>query len=98
MIRENTYNSQAFTPKDIEKGLDVNFLKNLLDYNNKSDSHWFNDIHITTDGYCNIIEWVSRNFEHGANGEFMFIPEDKLDIVNDILNNEIQDNMVTAGE
>ena len=39
------YNSQAFTPEEVKKGLHLDLISYLLDYNSKADGY-FNDIHI----------------------------------------------------
>lgn len=73
MARE--YNYQAFTPEEVEKGLHIDLLNYLLDHNKKNENQYY-DIHITTDGYCTIIEWtdVSYNNEYGDEGKFEFVP------------------------
>lgn len=71
------YNSQAFTPEEVKKGLHLDLLNYLLDHNKKSEKQYY-DIHITTDGYCTIIEWtdVDYNQEYGPEGKFEFVPAD----------------------
>lgn len=68
------YNSQSFTPEEVEQGLLQDLLNYLLDYNKKCKSGYY-DIHITSDGYCTIVEWVdiSYNF-NGEEGKFEFVP------------------------
>ena len=75
---ERRYNEQAFTPEDVEAGLMNDLINHLLDYNKKSERAYY-DIHITTDGYCSIVQWVSvpYNEEH-YNGEFVFKDEDEV--------------------
>lgn len=68
------YNSQAFTPEEVEKGLHLKLLNTLLDYNINSQEY-YNDIHITSDGYCVIIEWVTNSFEYGGS-EYKLLGED----------------------
>lgn len=74
---ERNYNEEAFTPEDVEAGLLDDLIKHLLDHNAKSDRAYY-DIHITSDGYCSIVQWVSvpYNDEH-YNGEFVFKDEDE---------------------
>lgn len=69
------YNSQAFTPEEVKKGLHLDLLNYLLDHNKKNETQYY-DIHITTDGYCTIIEWtdVSYNNEYGEESRFEFVP------------------------
>lgn len=57
------YNSQAFTPEEVAKGLHIKFLQALLDISEKLDNSHF-EFHITTDGYCTIIEWADVNPEY----------------------------------
>lgn len=71
------YNSQAFTPEEVKKGLHLDLLNYLLDHNKKNETQYY-DIHITTDGYCTIIEWtdVDYNQEFGPEGKFEYVPFD----------------------
>ena len=71
------YNSQAFTPEEVKKGLHLDLLNYLLDHNKKNETQYY-DIHITTDGYCTIIEWADVNYnqEYGPEGKFEFVPAD----------------------
>jgi len=73
------YNYQAFTPEEVEQGLFNDLLNYLLDHNKKNDKQYY-DIHITTDGYCSIIEWtdVSYNSEYGDEGKFEFVDYDQV--------------------
>lgn len=69
------YNSQAFTPEEVEAGLLQDLLNYLLGHNKKNKNQYY-DIHITTDGYCSIVEWtdVSYNNEYGDEGKFEYVP------------------------
>jgi len=71
------YNYQAFTPEEVEQGLSQDLLNYLLDHNKKNDKQYY-DIHITSDGYCTIIEWtdVRYNQEFGPDGKFEYVPID----------------------
>ena len=75
---ERRYNEEVFTPEDVEDGLMDDLIKYLKIHNEKSDRAYY-DIHITSDGYCNIVQWVSvpYNDEH-YNGEFVYIDEDQV--------------------
>ena len=75
MARTNGYNSQAFTPEEVKKGLHLELIKYLLEYNEKSEKY-YNDIHITTDGYCTIIEWVCECHGEACTG-FSFVDHDE---------------------
>lgn len=69
------YNYQAFTPEEVEKGLHLDLLNYLLEHNKKNENQYY-DIHITTDGYCTIIEWtdISYSQKYGPEGKFEFVP------------------------
>ena len=71
------YNSQAFTPEEVEKGLHLKLLNCLLELNKESEKH-YNDIHITTDSYCTIIEWESVPYSHEYGGRFEYIDDDHV--------------------
>lgn len=67
------YNSQAFTPEEVEQGLLQDLLNYLLDYNKKCESGYY-DIHITSDSYCTIVEWVDVHYElQYEEGKFEFV-------------------------
>lgn len=76
---ERKYNYQAFTPEEVNEGLLNDLLKYLLDHNKKNKEQYY-DIHITTDGYCSIVEWndVSYNTEYGEDGKFRFVDYDQV--------------------
>lgn len=69
------FNSQAFIPEEVEKGYHLDLIKHLLDYNRKSEK-FYNEIHITTDGYCTIVEWITNSFEY-KDEEFKFVGYDE---------------------
>lgn len=69
------YNSQAFTPEEVQKGLHLDLIKYLLDYNSKAEG-FFNDIHIDSDGYCVIIEWVQESYKEACTS-FEFVDHDE---------------------
>ena len=39
--------------------------------------HHYCDIHITTDGYCTIIEWENVPYNHQWGGKFVHLSEDE---------------------
>ena len=53
------------------------FLNTLLNYNKVSKTH-YNDIHLTTDGYCTIIEWETIPYNHEYGGSFKYVGEDEV--------------------
>lgn len=55
-------NSQAFTPEDVEKGLHFKLINTLLDLN-KELKNYYNEILITSDSYCTIVQWVERHYD-----------------------------------
>lgn len=71
------YNYQAFTPDEVEQGLHLDLLNYLLEHNKKNTNQYY-DIHITTDGYCTIVEWTDVNYDedYGPYGKFEFVPAD----------------------
>lgn len=71
------YNHQSFTPEEVQQGLHSDFLNILLKYNNVSKTH-YNDIHLTTDGYCFIIEWETIPYSHEYGGSFKYVGEDEV--------------------
>ena len=68
------YNYQAFAPEEVEQGLHLDLLNYLLDHNKKNKNLYY-DIHITTDGYCTIIEWTDVCYKDiGPEGKFEYVP------------------------
>ena len=76
---KRNYNEKSFTPEEIEQGLFDDLIRYLLDYNKKSKQDYY-DIHITSDGYCTIVEWVDvmYNNEYGEDGKFIFVDYDQV--------------------
>lgn len=69
------YNSQAFTPEEVKKGLHLDLIKYLIDYNMKSKD-FFNEIHITNDGFCTIVNWLHDSYTEKVE-EFRYISYDE---------------------
>lgn len=70
-------NTQAFTPEEVEKGVMDKFLKHLLELSNElEDSHL--DIHITTDGFCTIIEWLDVFDSYDDSAKFVLLNSDEV--------------------
>lgn len=69
-------NSESFTPEQVKKGLLQDLISYLLSYNEKNVGGYY-DIHITTDGYCTIVEWASIVYDinDGTKG-FVWMDED----------------------
>ena len=75
---KRNYNYQAFTPEEVEAGLLDDLLKYIVDYNKKCESGYY-DTHITSDGYCTIVEWTDVNFKFkGEEGSFRFVDSDEV--------------------
>lgn len=74
MSRE--YNSMSFTPEEVKKGLHTSLIDYLISLQYSSE-HRFNDIHITSDSYCLIVEWVFVPFDHSYGGSFQYVDEDE---------------------
>ena len=70
------FNSQAFTPEEVKQGLHLDLINYLLDYNSKS-KNYFNDIHIDSDGFCVIIEWVTETYGDVLTS-FEYVGEDEV--------------------
>lgn len=72
------YNEEAFTPDEVEKGLHIELLNTLLSINSKRAGEAYYDIHITSDGYCTIIQWDTV-FD-GVYGEdyFQYVDENQV--------------------
>ena len=72
------YNSQAFTPEQVDNGELQDLLNYLLLFNKKSKKSYM-DIHITSDGYCMIVEWVEVNWEFKEEcGKFDFVDSSEI--------------------
>jgi len=70
------YNSEAFTPEEVKKGLHLKLLNTLLELSSEMDKR-YNDIHIWTDGYCTIIDWCQAYYENRGEGKFEFVDADE---------------------
>ena len=72
---ERNYNETVFYQEESELLEDlVNY---LLDTNRKSERFYY-DIHIMTDGCCDIVQWVSVPYDEPYNGEFVYKEEDDV--------------------
>lgn len=69
-------NEMVYTPEEVEKGLHLDLISTLLKHNSCTYDY-YNDIHITTDGYCTIVEW--EHLPHGGEygGKFVYVGEDE---------------------
>lgn len=71
-------NYKAFTPEEVEAGLLDDLMKYLLNHNIKNQ-HSYYDIHITTDGYCIIVEWSDVIYDIQSEcGKFEFVDYDQI--------------------
>ena len=72
-------NSVTFTPEEVEKGFLQDLLKYLTDHNEKSNDYYY-EIHVTSDGYCSIVEFVRVPYDDslGGFGKFEYIDEDHV--------------------
>ena len=64
MFTNTSINSVAFSPEDVQKNLHIDLINYLLSFNQKSEDSFF-DIHVTSDGFCTIVEFV--NLTRGIN-------------------------------
>lgn len=74
------YNSEAFVPEEVKAGMVEELVSFLLkqdrkaqDVNFKAGNKHFSckDIHITSDGYCTIVEWCDKDDVIGECFEFV---------------------------
>lgn len=67
------YNSEAFTPEEVEKGSHLLLLNTLFQLDKNLETGYY-DIHITSDGYCTIVEWC-QVFPEISDAKFKFVGE-----------------------
>ncbi len=65
-------NSVSFSKEDVEVGLHLDFIKQLINYNYKTSSSFYNDIHIKYDGYTTTVEWFENSLDEYF-GDFEFV-------------------------
>ena len=70
-------NSVAFTPEEVERGMLKELLDFLIEQNTKFE-HSYNEIHICSDGVCQIVEWDKVPYSHEYGGTFQYVDEDHL--------------------
>lgn len=85
---QKKYNSESFLPEEVKAGQHIKLIETLIgldgyDPNDRVDRgnlDKFHDIHITSDGYCLIVEWCDHYFDAGiGDGEFHFVgPEQRV--------------------
>ena len=68
------FNKMTFTPQEVEEGLHKDLLNYLIDYGTKGERS-YNEIHITTDGYCLIVCWEQVPYNHDFGGVFVHIAD-----------------------
>lgn len=73
--RDNPFNSMSFSPEDMKAGLHKELIDYLVNYHLNQDDR-FNDIHLTTDGFCLIVEWEQVPYDHSYGGSFRYVDED----------------------
>ncbi len=74
---KTNYNSTAFTPKEVEKGLHLKLIKHLLEEGAEFNDA-YNDIHVWSDSYCTIVEWNQVHFDNSfGDGKFEFVDYDE---------------------
>lgn len=69
-------NEMAFTPEEVSAGMAMDLIHYLIGYNQKSNDH-FNEIRITSDSYCTIIQWEHKPYSGEWGGSFRFCDEDE---------------------
>lgn len=70
------YNTQAFVPEEVEQGLFNKLIEYFLFYNKTSQEHYI-DFHVTTDGYCTIVDWIEVPYNHEWGGSFEYVQVDE---------------------
>lgn len=71
--RDIPYNKMAFTPEEAEQCAD--FVKYLMQMKSTDN---YNEICITSDGYCTIVCWTQKPYNNSyGGGGFDFINEDQ---------------------
>ena len=70
------YNSVAYIPEEAEQARKL--IEFLVDENINNNSKHYNDIHITTDGYCTIIEWDRVPYDHEFGITFQPVDSDEI--------------------
>ena len=77
-VRDKRLNEVDFTPEEVEENLHLDLINYLLDYNKKAKDH-YNEILITSDGYCTIVQWFNRSYNDDfGKGSFKFVDEDEV--------------------
>lgn len=75
---KRSYNYQSFIPEEVKKGAVKKLINYLLSASDDLEGS-YNDIHITSDGYCTIVEWNDVSFEHEDDcGKFKFVDYDEV--------------------
>lgn len=70
-------NSKVFLPEEVEKGLHLDLINYLIEYNKKSDKY-YHEFMVTTDSYCTIVNWVDRRYDgEDYNGHFELLKDDQ---------------------
>ena len=64
-------NSMAFTPEEKEN------LKKLIKFlvEDYDSDEYYNEIHITTDGYCTIVEWDTIPYDGSFGGRIEYVDD-----------------------
>ena len=65
-------NSMAFPPEEKEN------MKKLLKFlvEDYDSEEYYNEVHITTDGYCTIVEWDTVPYDRSFGGKFEYVDVD----------------------
>lgn len=71
-------NQSVFTPEEVKKGLFTDLINYLIGHNAKSDKS-YNEIKVSTDGYCTIVDWVEISYDmEGDCGRFEYLEPDQV--------------------
>lgn len=70
------FNSISFSPEEVEAGLLAQQINTMLDFNKNSQDFSY-DIHLWTDGYSTVLDFVQTPNDGSYGGGFAFIDEDQ---------------------
>jgi len=82
------YNSIAFTPDEVERGLLKGLLDYIVTYNTNNKDRYF-DTHIWNDGYSTVVEFIDRSYDFDYDcGRFEYVADNQKVMTEVILPDE----------
>ena len=70
------FNTLSFSPEEVEAGLLAQQINTMLDFNKGSQDYSY-DIHLWTDGYSTVLDFVQAPNDGSYGGSFTFLDEDQ---------------------